>query len=569
MSVKDIKSIPEDSLADYSFQPPSRLKNIIDSFKRAEPKQDLDEQLESGEPVFQSGSPLKKNLKTRQLQMISIGGAIGTGLFVGSGLALSTGGPAALLIGWGIVSTFLYCTMQAMAELVAIFPISGSFATYAIRFIEPSWGFAIGWNYAIFWVIVLPLELVAASLTINYWGSTINPDVWVAIFYVVIIGLNLCGNKGFAEAEFIFAIIKIVSIIGFNILAIVLICGGAGKQNTFIGGKYWHNPGAFAHGFKGVVTVLITATYSLAGTELVGLTVAEAEGNPRIVLPKAIKQVFYRIVVFYLFTLTLVGFLVPYDSDELLSSLSTISASPFVIAIKNGGVHALPSIFNVVILIALLSIANASVYGFLRTIQSLGEQGLAPRICAYVDRQGRPLVGFAIQFIVGCLSFVAASPKEGVVFSWLMALSGLSTLFTWFLVCMAHVRFRMAMSHQGRSLTELPYKSITGFWGSVYSCILLFVVLCLQFWISLFPLHKKPDVEYFFQNYLGAVVVLVFYVGHKLYSWNLRIVIPVSELDIDTGRRDLDQEKLQQELAEERDIYSKLPWYLKVKEFFF
>lgn len=547
---------------------PSGWQSFKDSFKRAEAKEgksalQLEEQNEK--PAVEGG--LKQNLKTRQLQMISIGGAIGTGLFVASGKALQTGGPASLLIGWGIVSSYLYCTMQAMAELVSLFPVSGSFATYATRFVEPSWGFAVGWNYALFWVVVLPMELVACSLTIGFWGSDINPVAWVTIFYVLIFVLNLCGNKGFGEAEFVFSVIKIIAIIGFNILAIILICGGAGEQNGFIGAKYWKDPGPFTAGAKGVVTVFITATYSLAGTELVGLTAAEAEGNPRIVLPKAIKQVFYRIIVFYMLTLTLVGFLVPSNSKDLLGSGA--NASPFVVAIKNGGIKVLPSIFNVVVLIALLSIGNASVFGFSRTIVSLAEQGLAPSFLSYVDRKGRPLMGFLVSAIVGLISFVAASPKQGKVFAWLLALSGLSTLFTWFSICISHIRFRMALSLQGRNITELPYAAQTGFWGSVYAAAILVVVLCLQFWVSLFPLGQSPDPVVFFENFLGGPVVLVMYLGHKIYSRNFTIVTPLHELDIDSGRRDLDQEKLQQELAEEREAYANLPFLGKVRAFLF
>lgn len=304
---------------------------------------------------------------------------------------------------------------------------------------------------------------------------------------------------------------------------------------------------------------------------MVGLTAAESAGNPRLVLPSAIKQVFWRILLFYLITLTLVGFLVPYDSPELLSgsSSSDSSASPFVIAIKAGGITALPSIFNVIVLISLLAIGNSSVYGFSRTILSLAEQGLAPKCFDYVDRKGRPLVGILASAIVGLLSFVAASPKQTDVFAWLMALSGLSTLFTWFSINLSHIRFRLAMKKQGRSLDELPYRALTGFWGSVYAAVLLFVVLCLQFWIALFPLGEAPDAKAFFENYLGAIVVLVFFLGHKLYSRKLNTIVPLETMDIDTGRRETDVDKLKQELYEENEIRAGYPIYRKIWNFLF
>ncbi|PYD07231.1 gamma-aminobutyrate permease, partial [Pseudomonas savastanoi pv. glycinea] len=135
-------------------------------------------------------------------------------------------GPAGILIGWAIVSSFLYCVMQALAELSSTFPVSGAFAVYATRFVDPSFGFAAGWNYAMFWVVVLPLELVAASLAIEFWNSSINTVVWVAIFYVLILGLNLFGTAGFAMTELVASILKLIGVVGFDILAIVLICGG-------------------------------------------------------------------------------------------------------------------------------------------------------------------------------------------------------------------------------------------------------------------------------------------------------------------------------------------------------
>lgn len=535
----------------------SKWTNFKDSWKRAETSQ------VPGEVVLGSDN-LKKGLKKRQLQMIALGGCVGSGLLVASGQAL-VHGPGTILVSWVIVSSFLYSTMQCLAELAAYMPVSGSFAIYSARFIDESWGFAMGANYALFWVVVAPLELVAASLTIEFWQSNINPVAWVAIFYVLIIVLNLCGNRGFGEAEFVASVIKLIAIVGFDILAVILIAGG-GDQG-YIGGKNWINPSPFKSGFKGVIAVLITATYSLAGTELIGLTSSESQEDARKVLPKAIKQVFYRIVVFYLLTLTLVGFLVSSDSDELLGAGSGASASPFVIAIRAGGIKVLPSIFNVVVLIALLAIGNSAVYGFSRTMLGLSEQGLVPQIFGYVDRAGRPLVGIATCAFVGLLSFVAASPKQAEVFAWLVALSGLSTLFTWGSICGAFIQFRRALKFQGRTVLELPYISKTGIIGAWYGLIMNILVLCFQFWLSLYPIGQSPDPVAFFKNYLGAVCVLVFYIGHKLYARKWQMIIPVDRIDIDTGRKVIDLDLLLQEKELEKQERKSLPLHKRIYHF--
>jgi amino acid transporter len=282
-------------------------------------------------------SPLSRKLKSRHLQMIAIGGSIGTGLFVGSGKALHSGGPAALLIGFSAIGLMLYCVIQALGELAVVFPVSGAFSTFCTRFIDPAWGFAIGWSYAVQWLVVLPLELVAASITIGYWNSPINPAAWVSIFYVVVVVINLFGVRGYGEAEFVFSLIKVLAVVGFIILGVILDCGG-GPIGGYIGGRYFDNPGAFAHGFKGVCSVFVTAAFSFTGTELVGLAAAETE-NPRKTLPSAAKQVFWRILLFYILSLLMVGLLVPYNDPRLLGDSSVdAAASPFVMSINNAGI---------------------------------------------------------------------------------------------------------------------------------------------------------------------------------------------------------------------------------------
>ena len=147
--------------------------------------------------------------------MIAMGGSIGTGLFVASGKALAVGGPASLLIAFSLIGLMLFCTVQALGELAVVFPVAGSFSVYSTRFLDPSWGFAMGWNYAMQWLVVLPLEIVAASITIGYWDEKLTRAMFVTIFLAAIIGINLFGVRGYGEAEFIFAVIKIVAVIGF------------------------------------------------------------------------------------------------------------------------------------------------------------------------------------------------------------------------------------------------------------------------------------------------------------------------------------------------------------------
>ncbi|KAB8290461.1 hypothetical protein EYC80_010892 [Monilinia laxa] len=520
-----------------------------------------------------ANSGLARELKPRHLQMIAIGGSIGTGLFVTSGAALSAGGPASLIVAYGIIGIMLFCTVHALGEMAVVFPVSGSFSAYSTRFIDPAWGFAMGWNYAIQWLVVLPLEIVAASITLSYWpgAASTNSAAWVTIFFVVIVAINFFGVKGYGEAEFVFSIIKIAAVIGFIVLGIVLDCGGQIGGGEYIGDRYWYpntvpasyagylsssnqdsngSPipiasGAFHNGFKGLCSVFVTAAFSFAGTELVGLAAAETE-NPRKTLPTAIKQVFWRICLFYMVALTVVSVLVPYGDQRLLGSGSTdAKASPFVIAINNAGIKVLPSIMNVVILIAVLSVGNSSIYGSSRTLAALAEQGQAPRMFAYIDRKGRPLIAIIFASIIGLLCYVVAGGQAtaNTALGWLYSLSGLSSLFTWGSICLAHIRFRAGWKAQGHSLDELAFKSQVGVIGSWVGFTLNVLVLIAQFWTAIWPigyseLSASGVAESFFLAYLAAPVVLMFYIPYKLYYKTP--FMKASEMDLVSGKRDLD-----------------------------
>ncbi len=544
------------------------FKRFFNSFKRIEDHLGDDSELTEKEKIVKrtAKSPLHKNLKNRHLQMIAIGGSIGTGLFVGSGNSLKTGGPAGVLIAYALIGTFMFATVQALGELAVAFPVSGAFSVYNSQFVSPAWGFAMGWNYALQWLVVLPLELVAASIVIKYWNDEISGAAWVAIFWVFIAAINIFGVKGYGEAEFCFSIIKVVAVVGYIILGIILAAGG-GPDHEYIGGRYWQNPGAFNHGFKGLCSVFVTAAFAFAGTELVALASAETQ-NPRKALPKAAKQVFWRITLFYIISLTLVGLLVPYTDERLGGGSYDARASPFVISIVNAGIKGLPSVFNVVILIAVLSVGNSSTFGCSRTLVSLAEQGFAPKIFAYIDRKGRPLVSTGISLAFGLLCFLSASSKEGEVFDWMLAISGLSSVLTWGSACACHVIFRLALRKQGRSTDELPFTAQTGIWGSVYGVVGYSLVLVAQFWIAAWPVggaeSVSVNVEDFFQAYLTVPVVAAFYIFYMLWKRDFTIFVNLSTIDLDTGRKVVDIDLLKQEIAEEKAFIASKPWYYRL-----
>ncbi|KAF3087301.1 hypothetical protein TWF569_008925 [Orbilia oligospora] len=501
---------------------------------------------------------LKRSLKNRHMQMIAIGGSIGAGLFVGSGGSLSAGGPASLVIDFTIIGIMLLFTVHALGELAVLYPINGAFYTYSVRFIDPAWGFAMGWNYAFNWLIVLPFELVASSITLQFWSDKLpNQGIFIAIFLVGVIIINIFGVKGYGEVEFLLGSVKVVAILGFIILAIVINVGGVPTDTRgYLGAKYWSDPGAFRNGFKGFCSVFVTASFAFGGTELVGLSAAETE-NPRKTLPKATKQVLWRIMIFYVISLFLLGLVVP-SNDPLLANASGAQTkfSPFVRAMTLAGIPVLPSIFNAVILISVISVANTCSYGSTRTLQALAMRGHAPKIFAKIDSKGRPIYALLLALAFGFLGFIVLAPNGETIFFWLLALSGLSNFFSWGSINLAHIQFRRAWKMQGRSLDELPFRAGFGVWGSYIGLSLNILCLIAQFYVALFPIGRKPDVETFFQSYLAAPVVLIMFLGYKAFTRDWKFGVNLMEVDLDAGRRDLDISEIIRQENEEKAQWS-------------
>lgn len=547
----------------------SKWESFVDGFRRFDEKDlNLDPGLLEVEKtaLITANAPLSRSLKDRHLQMIAIGGAIGTGLFIGSGKVLAHGGPASVIIAYCLIGMMIYTVVHALGELAVTFPVSGAFVTYNTRFLDPSWGFAMSWNYAIGWLITLPTEIVAAAITVQYWDDKTNPAAYCISFYALIMVINLFGVKGYGEAEFVFSFIKVIAVIGFIILGIVIVCGG-GPKGGYIGGKYWHDPGAFNNGFKGLCSVFVTAAFAFGGTELCGLAAAETK-NPRKSLPKATKQVFWRITLFYIVSLVVVGCMVPYNDSDLTKSDGTARYSPFVIGIKNAGISGLPSVMNVVIMIAVLSVGNSAVFASSRTLAAMAAAGSAPKFFNYIDKKGRPIFGIITAGLFGLICLSSASGNQGVAFDWLLAVAGLSSLFNWASICACHLRFRYALKAKGRSTDEVAYKSQAGIIGSVFGIALNALVIIAQFWIALFPLGGSPDASDFFESYLSCPIIIAFYVFHKIWKRNWRWWIPVEEIDIDTGRRELDLDLLKQEIAEEKALLASKPIYYRIWNLF-
>ncbi|ORY87896.1 amino acid permease-domain-containing protein [Protomyces lactucae-debilis] len=547
----------------------TRLGISPDSFRRADTVMVPNDPNDPSAGYHEEAPTLRHVMKNRHLQMIAVGGSIGTGLFIGSGGALARGGPLGVLLAWVIMGIMLFCVVHAMGELAVMYPVEGGFYTMANRFLDPAWGFAMGWNYVFQWVIVLPLELTAASLTVQYWDTdgSISIAVWITIFWVFIILINVFGALGFAEEEFWASAWKLLIVIMFIFIAIIMNCGGgpsSGAYSEYVGGRYWRDPGPLANGFKGVASVFVTAAFSFAGTELVGLAAAES-ANPRKNLPSAIKQVFWRITIFYILTLLLIGLLLPYNEPRLTGGANSYDAraSPFVIVVAKAGIKGVDHLVNVTVMISVLSIANACVYGGSRTLCALAQQGFAPKFFAYIDKCGRPLTATVLSLLFGPLAYVNLAAQGGDVFDWLLAVAGLSTLFTWGSICLCHIRFRQGWRAQGHSVREIPVQAAWGEFGSYFGLFLVIFVLALQLYVAVSPLGGPASAEGFFKAYLAAPVVIVFYIiGYFIFKTR---PVGVLQMDLDTGRKVWDTVE---EIEADKAMAKQQPAYVRIYKFF-
>ncbi|CCE61472.1 hypothetical protein TPHA_0A03960 [Tetrapisispora phaffii CBS 4417] len=549
-------SVEEVSSFDYVQEAAKtgRFRRWADSFKRAEKSTEAEDGESGSIYNGNESTELKKAMKSRHVVMMSLGTGIGTGLLVANAKGLAISGPAPLVIGYGLVSFITYFMIQAAGELgVTYASLPGNFNVYFGTLVSRPFGFATVWLASVQWLTVIPLELITCAITIKYWTEKVNGDIFVLIIYVFLLFIHIFGVKAYGEAEFLFNTCKILMIAGFIILSIVINVGGAGNDG-YIGGSYWNNPGAFASDnaasrFKSICYILVTGYFSYGGTELFVLSVNEQE-NPRKSTPQAAKHSIYRILVIYLLTMILIGFNVPHDSDQLMGSAgSSAHASPYVLAASLHGVKVVPHFINAVILIALISVANSSLYAAPRMMVSLAQQGFAPKFLTYVDREGRPLLGIAVCAVFGVIGFAASSDKEEDVFTWLAAIAGLSELFTWSAFFLSHIRFRQAMKVQGKNIKECGYLSVTGIWGSIIGLCFNILVFIAQFWVALSPIGNdgKCDAQAFFQSYLAFPIWLAFYFGCMFYYKDYTLLNPLESIDLDDHRRIYDPEELKKE----------------------
>ncbi len=318
--------------------------------------------------------------------MIAIGGSIGTGLFVASGATISQAGPGGALLSYALIGLMVYFLMNSLGELAAFMLVSGSFATYGSKYVEEGFGFALGWNYWYNWAVTIAVDLVASQLVMNYWFPDTPGWIWSALLLGLMFLLNYISVKGFGEAEYWFSLIKVATVIIFIVVGVLMILG------ILRGGEHagWHNwqvgDAPFAGGFAAMIGVAIIVGFSFQGTELIGIAAGESEDQAKNI-PRAVRQVFWRILLFYIFAILIISLILPYTDLQLLhNDVTDISVSPFTLVFQNAGLLSAAAVMNAVILTAVLSAGNSGMYASTRMLYNLASKGKALRMFAKLSR---------------------------------------------------------------------------------------------------------------------------------------------------------------------------------------
>ncbi|KAK4134706.1 hypothetical protein BT67DRAFT_402605 [Trichocladium antarcticum] len=490
------------------------------------------------------GDNTHRTLKARHIQLIGIGGTIGTALYVQIGKGVISGGPASLFLAFTIWCSFILAVTVGMAEMVTYLPISSPFIRFAGRYVDEAFGFAAGWNFFIFEAAMVPFEITACNVIIHYWSDAVPAGGIIAIIVVLYGLINVLAVKYYGEVEFWAALGKMLLIIGLLIFTFIVMLGGNPLGDRF-GFRYWRDPGAFVEfyhsgnlgRFMGFLQCLIQASFTIAGPDYVAMAAGEAE-NPRVVMPRAFNAVFYRLTTFFVLGSLAVGILVPSNDKEMNEAFDSgapgAAASPYVVAMNRLNVRVLPDIVNAMVLTAAFSAGNSYVYCASRSLYGLALEGKAPAVFKQCTRKGVPLYSVLAVLCIAFLAFLQVSNSAAVVLQWFVNLVTASQLINFSVICVTYLRFHKALKAQGISRDTLPYRAMFQPYAAWYGLIGCFVMAFLGGYTVFLP--GKWDIPTFLFSYTMIALCPILYVGWKLFK-KTKIIRP-ENVDL---QKDLDE----------------------------
>lgn len=442
-----------------------------------------------------NGHDMQRGLKNRHIQMIALGGAIGTGLFYGSAETIKLAGPA-ITLSYFIGGLVIFFIMRMLGEMSVDEPVSGSFSHFANKYWGEFPGFVSGWNYWFNYIVVSMAELTAVGIYINYWFPDVPHWASALVFLVIITLANLVNVKMYGEFEFWFAIIKVVAILGMIIFGIFLIFSGINGQATGFS-NLWRHGGYMPNGFSGLILSLVPVMFSFGGIELIGITAGEAD-NPKKTIPKAINQVMWRILIFYVGALAVMMIIYPWNQVGL-------DGSPFVQIFSKMGIPAAATILNIVVLTAALSVYNSGIYSNGRMLYSLAQQGNAPKVFAKLNKNGIPVAGVLVSSALTLVAVVLNYLIPGKVFLYLISVAIIAGIINWTMIIITNLKFRKAKIAQGEA-DKIDFKTpLHPYTNYICFAFLLMIVVLMATMDSM-----KMAV------YVLPIWIIILFIGFKL-----------------------------------------------------
>ncbi|KAF3987702.1 hypothetical protein FT663_03701 [Candidozyma haemuli var. vulneris] len=466
--------------------------------------------------VFEKEANLDRGLKQRHIQMLSLVGVFGTGLFLSSGKTLYLTGNVGMFLSYLFIGILVGLNQLAMIELSCLMPVTGSYIRHGDHFVDGAYSFALGWIGV--YQHILPSEISASALVMGYW-SDLNPAVWITVFMVIIIGCNSWKIRFYGEIEFFFGCLKVLLITGLIILCIVMDLGGVAGVDR-IGFRYWKDTpfkeyytdgslGEFLAWWKAAGSVV----YAFGGVNAISFYAGETQ-RPRFSIYTAGKRIFFRVFVLYLLTVFGLTLILSADNPQIADTTGDSTGSPFVIAIKDAGIQGLPSVINAVVLTSAFSAANMGLVQTSRNLFALASKGQAPRFFLKTNRFGLPYWGVLVSAAFMPLAYMSASSSASTVFGWFQNLTSANLLVVWIAIDINHIGLQKALKAQGYTRDDLPYKMPFADYAA-YISLFFFILLLLTGGYANF-LDDNFDISSFFSSYFVIPLFIVLFFFWKI-----------------------------------------------------
>ncbi|PNS21550.1 Proline-specific permease [Sphaceloma murrayae] len=475
--------------------------------------------------ISDNADHLQRHLGNRQIQLLAIGGSIGTALFVSIGSGLNRGGPGSLFLAYTIYSVMLGFVNNCIAEMIVLHPVSGGFVRLAGHFVDDAFGFMAGWNFFFYEALLIPFEITALNIVLRFWSDNIPVAAICAACIVLYAAINILAVKAYGEAEFWLSGGKVLLIFILFSFTFVTMVGGNPQKDAY-GFRYWKNPGSFAEyrsegtlgRFEGFLAALWSASFTVVGPEYIAMAAAETK-RPRTYIKTAFKTVYWRFGMFFITGALCVGIVVAYNDPTLDGILNgdgngsgTAAASPYVIAMNNLRVEGLPHLVNALLLTSIFSAGNTYTYAATRTLYSLALDGRAPKVLTKCFKNGVPWAAFCVVMLFPFLAFLQVSSGSNVVLNWLVTLITGGGIINYIVMTTTYICFYKACVIQGVDRKAFPYYGRFQPYSAYIGLTWMTFVVLFYGYSSFAPW----SVESFFSNYTMQIVMVILFVFWKL-----------------------------------------------------